>query len=257
MTTQWLPLARAIFDAADDGALSTIPVRMRRLLNTRGLGGVPFGDGDAKTGVPSTYRRVGDTCPPTCPYLNGCYATVHHVGRAQRSASNDVDAAVATAMVCIVWAQKTGRPAARLHVSGDFGVDRDDSERYLNELRSALYALRFAAAERSYHWPATVAWTYTHHEGEWMESWRGWMVDAGLYIRRSDYFGPGGAVVWDFNDIVAARSKSSSPVAKCPAQLRDVNCADCRLCWERPDVTIAFNPHGATASRVRNAARNA
>ena len=250
----WTTVTTELLRIGFSGAKSTIPIRMRNYLRSEGLNPVPFGDGDTKTGAPSTYRRVGATCPATCPYLNGCYATVHHVGRVQRTASDDRDDAVASALACMVWAMATDRQAARLHVSGDFGVDRDDSVRYLTELARGMDALRLALRNAGRDIPRTMAWTYTHHEGDWVDGWVSLMSRLGLHIRRSDHYGVNGAVVHPFDDIGSARARSTAPVAKCPAQLRDTTCAECRLCWERPEVAIAFDPHGSTASRVRRAA---
>ena len=218
----------------------------RAWLRREGLPFVPFGDGDEKTASPGTYRPVGLTCPRTCPYLGaGCYAQGGNVAIHERRASVDRDAAIVSAAVAMVWAARTGR-VARLHVSGDvMGPDGRVDHAYVHGLADVA---RSVSTLRGGAGP--VAWTYTHAPaGPWVELLR----EAGVAVRLSDRAGAWGAVVVaDRSDARVKRAGMSSPLAVCPAQLSGTTCATCRLCWARPDVTIAFVAHGIRASKVRS-----
>lgn len=212
---------------------------------------VPFGDGDEKTGAPGTYRPVGGSCPPACPYLgNGCYAQGGNVALHQRRATSEAHDAALSAGAAMVWAVLTGR-IARLHVSGDLGQTIDGE--YCAMLAALADAVNVRAGRPE---GTTVAWTYTHHEdGPWLR----WLRSCGVAIRLSDSAGEWGAVVMPFADVTRrkvtgrdarGRFVERHRIAKCPAQLRETTCAECRLCWTRPDVAIAFDPHGGTARKA-------
>jgi hypothetical protein len=228
-------------------------VAFRAYLRERGLVSVPFGDGDQKTASPGTYRPVGATCPRTCPYLgNGCYAEGGNVALHQRVASADRRAALVGAAVVMVWAARTDR-TARLHVSGDMmGPDGKVDHTYVHGLTDIARTVReLRGGDRP------VAWTYTHAtSGPWVELLR----EAGVAVRLSDRGGEWGAVVVADREGARlrrgtrdARGRFQRPerTAVCPAQLGDTDCASCKLCWSRPDVTIAFLAHGNGARKVR------
>lgn len=213
---------------------------MRGRIRGLGLQLVPIGDSDAKTASPGTYREVGLTCPSTCRYLgNGCYALGGNVAIHQRNAGNSVNAALHGAAAAMVWAALTGR-VARLHVSGDLGTSVDAD--YVAGLVEVGREVRRLSGN------AVVAWSYTHHADG---PYRAELADAGIVVRLSDRTGPSGAIVVASREHAReVRAASGAPVAVCPAQLRDVSCAECRLCWTRPDVTIAFIAHGMSAAKV-------
>lgn len=215
--------------------------RLRALLRKHALPFVPFGDGDTKTASPGTYRPVGASCPATCRYLNnGCYAQSGNVAMAQRRATLGRDAALHSAAAAMVWAQRSGR-IARLHVSGDLGVEVDPD--YVSGLCTIAREVRAVSGAD------VVAWGYSHHPDG---PWRMTLADAGIVVRLSDHAGPDGAiVVGTRDDARAVREETGAKVAVCPAQLSDVTCAECRLCWTRPDLTIAFLAHGSGARKVR------
>lgn len=202
----------------------------------------PIGDGDVKTASPGTYRPVGATCPPTCGYLDrGCYAQGGRVALAQRAATSDVLPAIRAAVGAMAWGALTGRPC-RLHVSGDFGRTWSEARPYVAGVIAAIRAVR----ER--FGPVDV-WTYTHlpddAEGRAIVAT---LAIEGIHVRWSDRTGHNGAIVVPFERVASMRQRGrvGAPViAKCPAQLRSTTCADCRLCWKRPDLTIAFDPHGS------------
>ena len=209
----------------------------------RGIGGsVPIGDGDVKIGAPGTYRPVGATCAPTCPYLGaGCYAESGKVALHQREAAAGILPALRGAAGAMAWAAMTGRPC-RLHVSGDLGRSWDEARPYIAGLIAVVQAVRATFG------PVDV-WTYTHlpytTDGAALVDM---LATAGIHVRWSDRTGYNGAIVVPFERVASMRQRGrvGAPViAKCPAQLRDTTCADCRLCWQRPDLTIAFDPHGS------------
>jgi hypothetical protein len=218
---------------------------LRRRMEELRLAFVPFGDGDHKTGSPGSYREVGATCPPTCRYLgNGCYAEGGNVALHQRGTGDDVQAALHGAAAVLVWAGLTGR-TARLHVAGDLGMQVDPH--YVDGLCAIGREVRRLTGN------AVVAWTYTHHADG---PYRAALADAGIVVRLSDRVGASGAVVVESRDHARRlRATTGAPVAVCPAQLRDVNCAACRLCWTRLDVTIAFLSHGVAKAKVNRVIR--
>lgn len=222
---------------------------LRRIAARNGWRMDPIGDGDAKTAAPGTYRRVGATCP-TCVYSpttgNGsCYAVGGKVLLAQVRAAVERGPALVAAAATMSWAANTGR-VARLHVSGDMGAGSQPDAAYVDGLIAIAHEINDTRGTPR----GTVrAWTYTHHtDGPWVARLR----EAGIAVRLSDRTGPWGAIVASFDSVPALR-KDHGPIAKCPAQLRDVNCQQCRLCWERPEVAIAFDPHGFRAKLARTA----
>jgi hypothetical protein len=208
-------------------------------------GSIPIGDGDHKTGAPGTYRPVGLTCPP-CPYSTSCYALNDRVGRAQIRSPKAIAPALRGAIGAMTWGALTDRPT-RIHVSGDLGQTWADARPYVAGLIAAINAVsdRFGPVN---------AWGYTHlprtSEGEALVAL---MAAAGLHFRWSDHVGVNGAIVVPFNGVPALQARTGLKLAKCPAQLRDVYCKSCRLCWERPDLTIVFAPHGARAAAAASA----
>jgi len=172
------------------------------------------------------------------------------VGLHQRRAPVDALPSVVGAAVAMVWAASTNR-LARLHVSGDFGGPDAPDMVYVEAIERTA---SFVRALRGGQEP--VAWTYTHHaDGSWVRA----LVEAGVAVRLSERLtGPaGGAVV--VRDRAHARSMRKSTgarIAVCPAQLSNATCASCRLCWERPDLTIAFIAHGFQGRRLRQALEN-
>lgn len=216
---------------------------------------VPFGDGDVKTGAPGMYRTVGSTCPLDCAHHpandNTCYASSGNVGIHQRRAVPSILAAAVTAAACMVWAQRTDR-VARLHVSGDIGKYNADpmAGAWLDYEYVALLATLALAVREKYD-ADVVAWSYTAFTGPGADMCVSDLANAGIVMRRSGHAGENGAITAPFAAVKALRKEFDVTLAKCPAQLRDVSCAECKLCWARPDVCIVFDPHGTGASKAK------
>lgn len=231
----------------EDGSLrslKTLGTYLRRVVKNHA--GNPIGDGDSKTQSPGTYRPVGSTCP-ACPYFkNGCYAHGGNVAIHAQSAAVSQEAALVAAIGAMTWGALTSRPC-RLHVSGDFGQSWEEAEPYVRELVRAANEVR----ER---FGPVQAWTYTHlPQTDLGLRLVQEMRENGIFVRWSDFVGSGGAIVASFDDMINLREEYGQRIAKCPAQLRKVSCADCRLCWTHPDLTIAFAPHGAGARKAKAA----
>ena len=230
---------------------------LRQAIKDMGYEPVPFGDGDAKTGAPGMYRAVGSTCPLDCGHHpandNTCYANSGNVGIHQRTARGaSIESAAVTAAACMVWALHTGR-VARLHVSGDLGVDDGDplTGAEFDHGYADLLATLARAVRDWFDTDGTVAWTYTAFTGGAADAWCAELEDSGISVRKSGRVGKNGAITAPFEALPALRKASGVRIAKCPAQLRDVSCIDCALCWTRPDVCIAFDPHGTGGSKAR------
>lgn len=138
---------------------------------------------------------------------------------------------------------------ARLHVSGDFTRNDALDLDYLGALEQLGRHLQ--AAWQS--WEAPLAWTYTHHTREQLGEWHERLALAGIRIRFSDQLGHDGVIVAPFDLVEQLRERHPGlTLAKCPAQLsKDTyNCIDCKLCWEKPEVVIVFQPHGWNGWRM-------
>lgn len=220
----------------------------------------PVGDGDAKTASPSTYRPVGSTCPidpsselGTCPYWGaGCYAQGGNVNLHQRASSEDVDPSLASAIVGMIWALRSDR-LCRLHVSGDFLLDGKVDRAYITGLaRVADTINELAGREKG----TALAWSYTHLAPKVAKGYVSYLASHGIIVRISDHAAAGGAVVHRFDTLQDLKSVNPEiKFMKCPAQLgnHDRTCAECRACWERPERTIVFDPHGPAHRKAERA----
>jgi len=228
----------------------TIGDRLRKIARTYGPTN-PVGDDDAKTGAPGTYRPVGKTCPLSCthhPENDGtCYALFHNVNRHQRRAIVDVDAALRSASVAIVWAVATDR-VARLQVSGDKGRTLTEARPYIDGLIAIGEQVR-----AHYGQDTDCAWSYTALPNSPMLRTALTLLRAraGIHVRQSAHNGHNGAIVYPHATIdklpcpANYRDASALPL-KCPAQRTKnaVDCQTCKACWTRPHRVIVFDPHG-------------
>lgn len=161
------------------------------------------------------------------------------------------------------------RELARLHVVGDVGAPGGGVDMvYVDGLAAIAEAIRAwlrselvlmgCDPDRVIRWTRHVAWAYTHFPtdssvGGWTERMR----SAGIAVRQSDRIGPWGTVTVESRAHARSLSTRAQPVAVCPAQLADaagasLQCLDCGLCWDRPDVTVAFIAHGSRRKRAAN-----
>ena len=236
--------------AAHNVTSRTLGDRMRKIARTYGPTN-PVGDGDAKTGAPGTYRPVGDTCPLSCahhPENNGtCYALFHNVNRHQRRAIVDVDAALRSSSVAIVWAVATDR-VARLQVSGDKGRTLQEARPYIDGLIAIGEQVR-----AHYGQDTDCAWSYTALPD--IVATRIYLRQlserAGIHVRLSGHNGYNGAIVYPHDRVYETQRGqtwfgSQAQPLKCPAQLTHnaVDCQTCKACWTRPHRVIVFDPHG-------------
>ena len=213
----------------------------------------PLGNQASKLGLMATYRPLATTCPARCPMRGrGCYAEQGRVGLAQRRATDRLDASLSAAAISMVLAARY-RQVARLHVSGDFAT-RDDGldEAYLSGLCAIAGRIRHHGVPAS----RALAYGYTHVDPRVMGEWFGRLGRAGIVLRASgvvdDEVGAPGAIVHPFEGMEGLRERyPGARFAKCRAQLDDIiQCVDCKLCWERPDLTIVFEPHSAGKKHI-------
>jgi len=221
---------------------------IRVLFKKEGIAFVPFGVGNSKTDLPGLYRKVGDTCPSTCPWLgNGCYGEDYHVRLQQVRASNAVDATIASFIATAMLSHKyRNRWPSRILVSGDF---------YLNDVvdRPLIEALKRASSYlQGFLRQEVISYGYTHgHDKALIEE----LNTVGIVVLESDYFGPGGAVVYSHDriDELKAKAEGFTPV-KCASQAskHGKTCATCTLCKDAKEknLCIVFNPHGTNKKKV-------
>jgi len=199
-------------------------------------------------GASATYVAQG-SCPTTCAFLGaGCYAESGKSGIATRqlarAAAGATPAALARAEAAAIDTL-SGRRPLRLHVVGDCAT-------------TAAARTVAAAAERYTARAGAPVWTYTH---AWRKvsraSWGPVAVRASVErledIPIARARGYAAAIVVDAHpaDGRAWTAPDGTRVIPCAEQTRGRTCTDCRMCWERPDVTIAFAAHGPASAAVR------
>lgn len=211
-------------------------------------GAIPFGIGNSKTQCFSTYRKVGDTCPKTCPYLNGdCYAMHGNTYIHQKRSNARVDSAVDATVSCFLLGTAYGRPV-RMHVSGDFFYKGQLDIGYAENLENALqYAKKFVVALGKT--PADV-FTYSHANDEEIGELRDTLPS--VEILHSDAWEPGGAVVYPHNQLAFAKKETGLKLVGCLSQSKGIHCSNCGICQKavKKGLTVVFNPHGAREKRL-------
>ena len=165
---------------------------------------------------------------------------------AERSALEvDVDAALRSASVAIVWAVATDR-VARLQVSGDMGRTVMEALEYVDGL------IAIGEQLRAHYGPDTdCAWTYTALPIARGLDYVRRLKQVGIHVRLSGHNGHNGAIVYPHATIehlpapANYRDYMAKPLA-CPAQRTKnaIDCQTCTACWTRPNRTIVFDPHG-------------
>ena len=222
--------------------------RARKLARKLELPINPMGNGTSKLGLMGNYRPVGLTCPSTCELLDaGCYAQYGHVSLQARRASEDTLTSLTSAAAIMLLSARY-RQVARLHVSGDLYTlgDALDVPYICGLIQVGLWI------KRTLNLPGNrvLAYTYTHGDLPWV--WKALLEDAGIVVRRSNAL-EGGCIVEHF-DHIPTLSKTYPEVrfTRCRAQLDAITrCSDCKLCWEKPGLTIVFEPHGSGKHHAR------
>lgn len=236
-----------------DGKATTpkgLALRARKWRKKHGVQSDPMGVGNKKTGVPSTYREVGPTCPATCPWLdNGCYAQGGRTALQSMAASDETERSLFAAAGAMAIAAKLGT-VARLHVSGDFLRGGKVDAEYVFGLLDIGQELQ----GRGY--PGVRAWAYTHIPPETFEPYRE-ILEGVVEVLYSDQEVAGGAMVWEHSRIDELRSRNpETTVVKCLAQTTDGrrDCKSCGICWTAREANqlIVFDPHGGQQKKVRD-----
>jgi hypothetical protein len=215
---------------------------------------------NAKLGDCSCTNAAQASCDPGCAFYDGggCYTESDRVGmhtaRLNQAAGGrraKVDPRVIARQEAAAIDGLTGERNLRVHVVGDSRTN-------------AAARLVSAAAERYMARGGKKAWSYTH---SWRKveraSWGSVSVlascEAGEHVVDAMARGYGAALVVAEHpaDGRTWQHQAGFAVVPCPNQTReDVQCVDCRLCWddarlrERRQV-IGFAAHGAGKAKVR------
>ncbi len=211
----------------------------------------PVGAGNTKTGVPSTYRPVGQTCPADCPFLDGsCYALHGHVNLQQQRATPSSLASLTSAAVAMVTAVRAGT-SARLHVSGDFALpDGSLDLEYVFGLCEIAQLIRHLLDPTR----GPLAWGYTHLHERDFEPYRLLLKACDIEILYSDRAIVGGVMTWPFEELEGLHEEFPHlQLVRCREQLDDkLTCNECRLCWDAGSkgLTIVFDPHGPRQQQI-------
>lgn len=252
--------ASRLWEAARRPRIARLVDAIKSAATRLGLRYNPVGAENEKTGVPSTYRPVGSTCPADCRFLldRSCYALSGNVREHQSRAADDPQASAVSFAIALYAAMLEGT-FARLHVSGDFvggGSSAGGSQIDARYVRLIIGVLRIA----NVIWPQHLgprAFGYTHVAREDFEAYREALDALGCVILYSDALEAGGAVSVPFEAVPELRRAADIKIAKCPAQLAErVTCASCSICprSRQLGVAVAFDPHGG---RKRTAAASA
>jgi len=219
----------------------------RELAFSLGVTPNPVGMGNKKTGVPSTYRPVGLSCPP-CPISPYCYARFGHTGLHQERAKMNPLSSIFSAVIALVSALKAGT-VARLHVSGDFYTEGELDDEYVDGLLFSLRLLEDAKIDDI----SPLAWTYTQMPLESFSSIFGAFSEAGLTVLRSGYLGIGGSYIYPHQRLHYLRT-ANVQLVNCPAQTQGSNCKDCLLCPKAYElgICIVFDPHGVSRAGLEH-----
>lgn len=226
----------------------------RRGLRTSGDLRITFvpRSGNTKIGPIPTSISTAETCPPTCSFFGaGCYAEGHflrkHWQNAERGLSMKVFAKRIAALPSgTVW---------RHNVMGDLPGEGNAID------VTALMALVNANTGRR-------GFTFTHKNvlGDFEEPWMnraaiGLANEGGFAVNLSAdnlghadklaELGVGPVVVVLPSDAPEKlRTPKGRRVVVCPAQTRDLTCADCELCTRTERAIVGFRAHGNLAAHV-------
>ena len=254
-------IAIAVGTACKGLARRTTIDRARVAYRAAGFAPAPVGCGNGKVATASTYRGIRETCPPTCPIYDACYASEGNVNLHQMRAGGDAIGSLAAFGVAIALHVAGHVDAVRLHTSGDFGSGDDTSVPdpvYVDGL--------IAIAARVWEGSGTVAWTYTHlppsiHRDIMIAR----LLTVGVEVLISDEIRAGGAIVMphdlvpDLKRGMAAAGISGVHPIRCPEQTAkrlgrpEVSCAQCQLCWVGATAKgrlIVFDPIGGEARKA-------
>ena len=231
--------------------------KAREYFANKGLPVNPMGCGNAKTGLPGSYRPTGcgknGSCPPNCPYADkGCFGQGGTPAALQAMrASVKIEAATNAYLTCTVISWLHFQAPHRANVTGDLCregmLDWDLCQAMIEcseALRECLEGIDI------------TGYLYTHADE--LDDWtRQRMLDAGCIVLRSDRLEPGAAVVYPLDEIPALREKTSVRLVECPAFRRGATCRSCQLCPRSVDlqICIVLDPHGTKARTVAETAR--
>ncbi len=198
----------------------------------------PFGNGNRKTAVPSTYRKVGETCPSSCPYLGTvCLAQKFLVDMQAKRAHDEWMPAFVTMTICALVAVANGIKA-REKVSGDFY--KNGSELDLDYI-SSLITLGQWLKKNLKNYDGVYGWTYTHIDPEEIGEYIVALEAAGLKVLTSDRLVAGGAIITEYKDVPKLRKHTDVKLIKCLAELSDnYSCRNCDLCSQAKDMNACI-----------------
>lgn len=190
--------------------------------------------------VSATYAPF-ESCPP-CPLEHECYGRFGKVGiiESRLDASGLTPLEIARAEAEAIR-ELSGRNDLRVHVVGD--------------CRTRAAARAVSAACRAHRRKrGRLAWSYTHAHGTVLrEDWAGVSVLASVESAEGALAamdeGWAAALVVPRFESAAAYRVGRLKVLPCPYQTREVQCADCRLCWDdarlrSAGIAIGFAAHG-------------
>jgi len=191
-------------------------------------------------GVRATYRKVDQTCPQECQFLQdggGCYAMR---GSVKYHADKSEHAPHDGQVIREYLEELPLRKKVRHHISGDFFVEDEPDEAYIRGLLQGHQ-------ER----PDLQGWTYTHGwerlRARRLNAPRSLTVNASCDSleaaqRAKDQGWPVTVVLPEDSD--GDELPDGTRVVVCPAQTHDISCAECQLCMNSDrEAVVGFRQH--------------
>lgn len=192
---------------------------------------------NAKTGPLATTYRTQKSCPTTCAlYSNGCYATGRIFAIPAKFGKQDN-----AAVYALIENLKPGQ-GLRLNVSGDFLNEDGSPDTDYIDACNAVVAAR----------PDVEVIAYTHAWRTLSPSMFSFGVNASC--DSDEDIAEARAMGWGTVTVGREHGEeiAGTRVVRCPAETRDVSCADCMLCAKIPSLntTVTFTPHGAGKAKA-------
>jgi hypothetical protein len=238
MSTAKILYLLAVEAAGEGGTVRTRIDRMRAAFRKEDIEPNPIGYENRKTGVCTTTRPAGDSCPSHCPLWEECYAKSGPQGIHSRRSTTELQASLASVAMALVAEPER---QVRLHASGDFLEVKDGPIQW--DYVEGLMDMGRLHLER--HPREAAGWTYTQvHSPKLLMLMRagGWSI-----LCSENRFSPGNTFVADSLEEVKRQNGRA-----CLEQVaKKASCADCLVCTKvglriangRPAPRIGFIKH--------------
>jgi hypothetical protein len=226
--------------------------KLRQFMRKNNLSYVPLGEDNSKTQVFSLYRKVGDSCPEQCSYLNKespsksfCYACQGKTAMISNRSSMEPEAFLRSFIICSILGIRKYKVPTRLNVSGDLALNGKADQDLIKKLQETSRIIK-----KTLSWRGFTGYGYTHCRDINLEE----CYSSGLMLRPSEQFSPGASIVWphdNWDKLIEEHPELS--FQKCKNQTQHLPCRLCKTCFSKKykDTCIVFNPHGVCHNKFQ------